>query len=118
VSDAIDRKGAAAIFGVSLDAFDQHVRPHLVERRFGRHPRFSRAECEELWCRGGPVAAAPKGKARPAYVTAPVVATRAAHSGDLADLAARLPLTARQRRALLDGREPSKRGGTKPSGDA
>lgn len=71
MTDAISLKEAAAIFGVDSHTFTSHVRPHLVERRFGRRPRFSRAECEELWRQGGPVKPAPKGRARPPYL-APV----------------------------------------------
>jgi len=120
VSDAISRKQAAEIFGLSVDAFDVHVRPHLTERRFGRRPRFSRAEVETLWEAGG-VAARPAvgGAVKPPramaahvrltdpreramldWLTKPPRVQRPA--GDLAELAARLPLTARQRKALLE----------------
>lgn len=103
MSDAISRAEAAAIFGVSPRTFDRHIRPLLSARRFGRNPRFSRAEAEELWARGEP--AAPKGRPRPAPVPQRRVAVAPAANG-----APRVELTERQRRILRDleeGRAPA-----------
>jgi len=61
---------------VDSSTFTSHVRPHLIERQFGRRPRFSRAECDELWRQGGPVPSARSGVARPPYVAPPPSARR------------------------------------------
>ena len=42
----ITRAEAAALLGVSVKSFDQHVRPQLATVQVGRLPRFRRAEVE------------------------------------------------------------------------
>jgi predicted DNA-binding transcriptional regulator AlpA len=91
------RREAAAFCHVSVDTFDAHVRPALPPpKKIGRRLFWLQSWLDQ-W----------------AGVTAPAAAEPARQQGrapsrDMRALAARLPLTARQRASLL-GEDPPKR---------
>lgn len=44
----LNRKDAARYLGVSVDHFDDHVRPNVKERRVGSKPMFTPAELDRF----------------------------------------------------------------------
>ena len=63
-SPLLTRAEAAAFCRCSVDAFDEHVRPHLPELRVGRRVLFRRADVEE-WLQGPTPPRAPVPKPAP-----------------------------------------------------
>src|SRR5436190_11877712 len=43
----LDRTGAASYLGVSLDAFDAHIKPNVRVRMVGSKPMFTRAALDD-----------------------------------------------------------------------